>query len=345
MRLLCLLLLTAFSASALAQLHRGDALFAAGETPGFRVPLPVAAPAAPLSLYHDGAYDRTHFRGGATYGVAVLDRLLVGGTVGLDVLFGEYARRTVTLAPLVRYYAVNRAALRAYGQLQSGVRLSSLESAYFRTATIAAGVQLPLGGGALVGPQVAYTVQEGSNLLAAGVHLELQLAAATDEASVGVELDRGRYMLGIGTAGISVTENVKGANVRAGAHYFVTDRLAAAAVIGYDRSNESYDFGNGQERYVRFRTLHLGGGLRAYLADTGRLLWYGEAGAGRVWESLETNTGIDYFPGGFTYATAGVGGQYFLTPHVAVEAGPQLRYDLTNEAWVVGMNVGIRFLR
>ncbi|WP_116125457.1 hypothetical protein [Lewinella sp. IMCC34183] len=328
-----------------AQLQRGDRLILFDHAADFRSPQPVPEAGAGLSLYRRTDVERTVLQAGGGFGVALLDGLLVGGQVRASILSGEYGLRAFSLHPFVRYYFLNAAAPGAFGQLQSGVDYDGTDLTAFGSATVSAGVQLPVGGGARLTPYAGYTVAEGANSLQLGARLELRLRYGAADTTPVVRFRRGTLLLGGQLASATLTENTRRLTARTGAHFFLTRRLAVAAVAGYGGSYESYQFRDGDgERYVRFRELHLGAGLR-YLLTTGhRLVAYGEAGAGRLWESLDSNAGIDYFPGSFTYVTAGAGAMYLLNAWLAVEAGPQLRYDLTNERWVPGVNFGFRIV-
>ncbi len=328
-----------------AQIRKGDGLLYLDRTTSLQAPLPISPFSVGGGLYRDGGLERTTFHLGGSYGLAIVDPVVVGANLYADVSLGEFGGRQVEILPFVRYYPLNTAALMAYAELSSGLYAYRGGSELFKSARLAVGVHLPVGGGALLTPNLGYTVREGRNSLMLGADLQLRLRAGEDDEAPVADFSRGTFMLGAESIKLTLYENGNDIGADVGGHFFLADGFAVTGLIGYQRSYQNYPFGgNTADRYFRLSRLHLGAGARYYLTRDARLVWFGEGGLGRVWESLDTNYGIDYLDPSFTYLTAGVGGQYFLTRRIAVEAGPQVRYDLTHESVIAGINFGVRWV-
>ena len=345
-RFLCSLLLLCLVATvATAQIRKGDGLLYLDRFAPLEAPLPIPAFSVGGGLYRDGARQSSFFTLGGSYGRAIADPVVVGVTLYTTGRFGEFGDRQVDLLPFLRYYPLNTTALMAYAEVSSGVTAYRGGSELFKSARVAVGVHLPVGAGALVTPNIGYQIREGNNSLLLGAGLQLLVRDTPEGDAPVATFSRGTLMLGAENIQLTLFEDGNNIGADVGGHFFLSDGFAVAGLVGYQRTYSSYSFGGSTpDRYFRLSRLHLGAGARYYLTRGRRLVWYGEAGVGRVWESLDTNVGVDYLPQGFTYLTAGVGGQYFLTRRLAVEAGPQLRYDLTNEAVIAGMNFGVRWL-
>ena len=328
-----------------AQVERGDDLLLLTGIAPFRAPTPIPALANTAGLYRNPSLEETNLYFSAGYGKAIIAPLVIGGRVQGTASFGEYGRHAISLLPFARYYVINTPALLVFGEVASGLEAEPDDTRLFESAELSAGVQLPVGGGAYLSPTLSYQIHEGSNSLALGASLQLLLGDQGEEEAPSRTFRRGELMLGLEGASVNLFESGNSINANLGAHYFLTGRLAVGGLIGYGRSYNYYEIGGSTpDRYVRFSRLHLGAGARYYLTGGDRLVWFAEAGLGRFWESMDTNTGIDYFDGSFTYLTGGVGGQYFVTRRLALEAGPQLRYNLTSEQLIPGLNFGLRFL-
>ena len=328
-----------------AQIERGDGILFLDEPVSILAPLPIPSFSAGGGLYRDGGLERTAFHFGGSYGVAVTDPVVIGASLYSNVGFGEYGNRQVDIMPFARFYPLNTAALMAYAEVSSGLSTYRGGSDLFKSARLAVGAHLPVGGGTLVTPNLGYLITEGNNSLYLGAGLQFQLRAPGEEATPVADFSRGTLMLGAESIRLTLFDNGNNVGADVGAHFFVTDGLAVAGLIGYHRRYVNYTFGGSTpDRYLRLSQLHLGLGARYYLVRERQLVWYGEAGAGRMWESLDTNYGIDYLDPSFTYLTAGAGGQYFLSRRFSVEAGPQLRYDLTHKALIAGVNFGVRWI-
>lgn len=346
--LVCLaLFLSLLTTPALAQVSRGSLLLRLTAASPVHSPHPVPEAAAGLGLFRNPAPERTELYLSTNLAYAPLDRLLVGGQFSLSVSAGgDHGRRSYALQPYARYYLVNRAQLLAFGEVSTVIGYDGYDGYGFDRARVAAGLQLPLGGGTYLTPALQYSIGEGENSVGLAVGIEV-LLGRRDTSSLPATnmLGRGRVMLGGQSGSYARTTSTNATGLELGGHYLLTDRLAAAALFGYSRSHASYSFRNGTDnRHLTTRELHLAAGLRYYLAVHHRLGYYAEVGAGRVSYTIDTNVGVDYFDPSFTYLTVGGGAQYFLRRHLTLEAGPQLRYDLTNERWVPGLNVGVRVL-
>ena len=340
-----LLLLLFLSTGLLAQVRRGDVILELAPASPWGAPGFLPSPASAGGLYRQPDLERSIFFVNANYGVALLDQLVVGGRAGGTITGGEYGRQQFALMPYVRVYPLGNTPLMAYGELSSGLAYDGEDTQAFKAARLAAGIHLPVGGRAFLTPTLAYQINEGPNALQIGAGLQLLLRGEAGDEATPADFSRGRFQLGAEDVSVSLFDGGNTIGADAGAHFFVTDHVAVAALAGYQRSSSNYSFGGSTpDRYFRFTRLHLGAGARYYLTTARRLVWFADAGVGRIWESLDTNVGVDYFDGSFTYLTAGGGGQYFFTSRLSGEAGPQLRYDLTNEQLIPGINFGLRYL-
>ena len=353
MRITFTLLFLSYLAVAHAQVQRGDHIVTLKEPPFLNRP-------SPLFNAHDfgelflapgentGALDL-----GPTYGYALTDRLVVGGTVNAEIgYFSDGWTGHLGVDPYVRYYPINREAIGLYAQVSTAIgvvggRITDAtiadEGFYaFETANLRAGLQVPVASGVRMGPLLDYQIISGRNALMLGGQVELVLSAGgSPEASPVSAFRAGSVMLGGQLAQITFKKHQTIGSLRLGGHYFLTDRLAAGVAIG------AGGYRVGEQIVNKQLTLSADLSARYYLTTARRLVWYAEAGGGMVTGRRWNNDqfGNPTFQGDYFSVAIALGGQYFLRENIALEFGPQWRKELDNSytGKRVDVNFGARF--
>ena len=99
-----------------------------------------------------------------TYGFLLSDKFALGGQ--LSLVFGTDLETVYNLSPYARYYLLNGANLMGYVQLNTNIGnfadSFSDEFTAFQSVTATAGVQLPLGRGALFTPGTRLSYSGGA---------------------------------------------------------------------------------------------------------------------------------------------------------------------------------------
>ncbi|MGB3799086.1 MAG: hypothetical protein WA952_04680 [Lewinella sp.] len=336
-----------------AQIQRGDQIIT------LKAP---SSTTGPSPLYHAPDFgesffipsgNRLYFSLSPTYGYALTDRLVAGGTVHLDFDASEAGwSGLLGLSPYLRYYAINREKLGLYGQVSTnlyvaggripGVTIADAGFSAFTTANLQVGVQLPLTSGVRFGPVLEYQIESGRNLLTLGAQIEILLRRDGEaEAGPVSSFRAGSVMLGGQLAGVGFRKNLVYGNFRLGGHYFLADRLAVGLSLGASTTRF------GVNSIWKGVTLSTDVSARYYVTTGKRLVWYAEAGGGyftgRQWYDDQFDS-PDY-QGGYFSVTGAVGGQYFVRENIALEFGPQWRKVLDDPNWVgsIDLNIGARF--
>ncbi|PPK85207.1 hypothetical protein CLV84_2099 [Neolewinella xylanilytica] len=330
-----------------AQIARGDKLLSLSSAfPSAFADAPVSRPQAAYNagLLYDGQSGSVGLFFGGDYGYALRDRLVLGiGSLGL-IDFSSDADNVIVLRPSVRYYAVNAPSLMVFGQVGSSLTRIGEENTYFETLDLTAGLHYPLGSGALLTPKVAYTVNEGPNVLALSVGLELLMNSddATDEVVAGIR--KGRVMIGAESVGFTLRDDDSALGVELGGHYFVLDRLALGAQIGYRGDYARLRSGTGDGTSLTYTTFNAALAARYYLTAPSRRVWFAEAGAGHRRSALRSDILVDVPATSQQYLFFGGGMQRFVRENLALEVGPNVQYNFAGENWTYGLNFGFRYL-
>ncbi|WP_238752296.1 hypothetical protein [Neolewinella maritima] len=352
MRFFGLILSLLVTASVSAQIQRGDRFLSVDGRAGASL---TGASVTPLvsgdlgGIVLPGTFSEGLAYATPAYGLALTDRLIVGGSLTAVHPFGSRSDiGSIGLSPYLRYYGINRAQLGVYGQVMTGLGYRNGDLTGPDAVTVGAGLQLPLAVGARFGPSVDYVIGGAGNTLELGIRVELILGRNNrlQEAAVG-SFSKGAIMLGSQFVGAVVREDVSSAGVVVGGHYFLTDRLTAAPTIGMEGYQTDFSRPN-VTRITTLRNYAVGLSSRYYLTTERHLLWFAEAGVGyqtnysrRDFGNGEIRSSSDVF-----LLTASAGGQLFIRDNVALEAGPQFRRffgDGVNYS-LFSLNGGIRFL-
>ncbi|WP_104421281.1 hypothetical protein [Neolewinella xylanilytica] len=341
--LLCCLI----SLFAHAQIRRGDHIVTLNQTYSLE---------GPTQLFHAADFGELGFVLGdrysyislaPTYGYALTDRLVVGGSPNgmVSRWFGQW-NWGVSLDPYLRYYFVNRERLGVYGQVSSTLGLVQQTFSSFDRVNLRAGLQVPLTSGVWVGPAVDYTVRSGTNYLSLGGQIEVVLnSKGRDGASPVSSLRAGALMLGGQLASIGLSKFITSGSVDLGGHYFLTKRWAVGLSLGVAVGRVDLQPTTRPVEWPYRLSASLSS--RYYLVPVGRLLWYAEAGAGySIFHSDRSDQSSIGTPESRQHAyTAATGGQYFLQDNIALEFGPQLRrYSQDGDGYTnIGVTGGVRF--
>ncbi|WP_157974365.1 outer membrane beta-barrel protein [Lewinella sp. IMCC34183] len=332
-----LLVLLLFSVSATAQLQRGDRLIFSSPTGSYTFPTP--SPAAGASAGYDAGDDFSTVRFAASYGHAVLDRVMVGTALYGDFYLMEGGQSFLSLSPFLRYYFLNREKLRVFGEVGSRLGKAGENFTAFDQLNLSAGLQIPLQSDVFFTPNLSYTAMEGENNLGAGARLEIQLRERDGAEKAIGSLRKGQLMLGAESIGIGRRSNFTSAGLSVGGHYFLSDRLAAGVTLGGNHFTVQNTM---TDQFIHSSNLTLGASARYYLNNEAHTLWFVEGGVGRAWQRQKTQ-GADAFSFGTTSASVGGGAQIFVRERISLEVAPLLKYDFRTEKLGAGLNLGLRF--
>lgn len=295
------------------------------------------------------------------YGAFVSDHLLVGGgfLMGYQSDF-EDGFTVLALAPFARYYFNPTADnTHFFGQLGFDVfgTLFSGEFNYNIGGDLSVGLTHRLGGGVAMDAFLAVRDDDLRGLVDAplriyagaglGIYLQQDQWAGRKTAPAGFKA--GSWMIG-GSASRINWEPVEDGDlsffISPNAYYFVGDYLAVGVGVGFDFTR--LRFAGGQQRYTN-TDITLNPQVRFYLSETGsRQQWFIAGGAGF---QFEENRFQSDFPVGFPEAESirryqlglGVGLNTFLTPNVAFELGPNLRYFSETDNYRLGFDIGLQY--
>ena len=347
MRTRLLLSLLLFSGSLLlqAQLQRGDQLLSVSGlqvAPGETVSPLLGDNLAVLRYFPQAAGGGGVLAAGIDYGYLLTDRLAVGGSlVGILGIGSGEGDGAAALNPYLRYYAINRPDLMAFGQLNVGTLAVNQGEFFDEGYALSAGVHLPLAAGILATPMASYQFNRGRNLftVGAGVTLVLGKNNRPDERPAA-NLQRGDVLLGAQSLSLGTREGVLTFGGGLGGYYFLSSRFALGLAL--EGSRTRIEFGQrGTDAFVSSR-LGFGAGARYYLTTTGRSLWFTEIGISRDRYRVDDGFRTD-FTVTQTSLLGGGGLQWFIRDNVALEVGPQLRYYTSDDELTVNANFGIRF--
>ena len=343
------LLVFCFSLSAFAQIGRGDHVITLGH--------PTASLTGTANdlggiFYHpDANYGQLSLR--PTYGYALTDRWVVGGSLGLTfsrfpAMLGDdpSTNWNVSLDPYLRYYAINRERLGLYGQVGTGVGINRDGVYGLEALQLQAGLQFPLAAGIRVGPTVDYTIRNRRNYLSVGAGIEVVLGPRSGEDKPTAAFTAGSIMLGSQLLEIGSSRNSRSGALRLGGHYFLTDRIAAGLSLGAGGSR--FNFGTAAiDRSYRANEYLATLSGRYYFTTDRRLVWYGEAGAGVSHLAYRSDPVQGDLPEDQTVYSAfgGVGLQWFVRKNIALETGVQFNRNAVGDNWqtTVSTPVGVRF--
>ena len=343
MRFTFTLLLVWVSVVTYAQIQRGDHIITLDR---FTNLLSTAEDFGGVKFETDHTY--TFLSLSATNGYALTNRIVIGGTPGVELLISrDYRYYNFTIDPYLRYYVVNQAQLGIFGQVSTGLSVGEYGVAAFHNTTLRAGLQLPLTSGVRIGPALDYVFLEELNRTSLGVNLEIVLSTRGVGKQPLGKFGEGSVMIGGQLGNVWRRKTVVGGQLNVGGYYFLTDRLATGL---------SVDVTGGRRKNVSTGGLHASGihllsnvGLRYYVTTGQRLVWYGEVGGGYVYSTWRTPTHDSYnqVTENAWVLSGAVGGQYFLRENIALEFGPQFRRSAGDaDLSSVGLTTGARiFLR
>ena len=298
-------------------------------------------------LFYQSEFDNIGISVFPTYGYALTDRLVLGGTPNLALYNtdGDWGAG-FGLNPYLRYYLINRERLGVFGQVSTDLGINDGGIYGFSSARLRTGLQLPLTSGVRIGPTLDYVVNSGRNYFTLGGTIEIVLNAddAGEEQPVGT-FSRGTVMLGGQLANVRVSKNFTGGDLYLGGHYFVSDRIAAGLSVGLQGGQQDYS-NSSQDFFYRYDRQSVDLSARYYFTTGKRLIWYGEAGGGyfRSVQRSENPFGAQRLSEDGLSAFASFGGQYFVRDNIALEFGPQLRQIFGgNRNTTFGLTAGVRF--
>ncbi len=340
-----------------AQIQRGDQLIIPGA--GGLVP-PNSASVGGLSAYNYSASDETQvdLDLGFSYGYALLDRLVVGADINVGVGHAGGIFSNYRLDPFARYYVVNRPGLGVFGQV--GTRFSDYGgnaggSSVLEQLTLQTGLQLPIAAGLFLTPTIAYAAQKGDNEVTLGAGLQLLLHPGTTDEAITGNFGKGTITLGGQSVSLAARDGRIQGGLSVGGQYFLTDRLAAGVQLGV--GGVRYALQNSDPEGLQSQhggNVDIGGSARYYLSAPRRLVWFLDAGAGYavnwqsrpVWENFGTATQrlvAQKDRSSMGYLAAGGGAQYFIRKNIALEAAPQFRYGLKEDAFYGRTRFAVNF--
>ncbi len=345
MRTLLTCLLLATSCSLLAQIQRGDRLL--------RLEYDNSVVSDNLAtLYHQSSGDYTELAVYPTYGIALTNRLVVGGQLYASLYrFSGEGFADIGLSPFVRYYPVNRARLGVFIEASTGVALSGGELFAGEALRLTAGLQLPLAPGLRIGPDLSYHLQEGWNTVSLGTRMELVLGRNTRSESTPVAtFGKGSLMVGGQQASFNLRRDAKivFGGFSLSAHYFLSNRLAAIGGLAFSATYGN--LGTSQNDFIISGVSpSVTTGARYYLSSGRRLVWFMESRATYAanFDTSPDRNGRDSYRYSVQLAGGG-GGQYWIRDRIALEFGPEFRrviesYDELSTS-LISLNGGVRFL-
>ena len=235
-----------------------------------------------------------------------------------------------------------------YGQLSTGFSIDNFKSlSAFDGLSALVGLHYPLVPGVLLTPSIGYGRSEDYSVLflGAGVQLVLGKNNRPEERAVG-SFQRGDLLAGAQGVNLNFTESTTSYGTDLGAYYFLTERFALGVAMGLSRSGQRYISSAGDEKNVYY-DLSAGIGTRYYLTTEQHTIWFVEAGASYDYDNVRS-TISGSADRNAVQLLGGAGAQIFVRDNVALELGPQLRYNIVGQEYLptvsVGMIFGIRFL-
>ena len=288
-------------------------------------------------------------------GYFISDNTLVGGTVALS-FFTDFDESStiVGLSPFVRYCYTPEATngLHFYGQAEIGyaVLLNDTDN-NFQPLSLGVGATRMLNSSVALDGFLGYRKfdlgSEGSSTLSVGASINMFIDDASygDRKNASASLQRGDVLIGgtIGALDFGLEEGGGTAfDVRPQLFYFFGPQLAigGGVRIGFS-GNEVANFS------FRSTSLGISPQLRYYLSNSGHQLWFLSGGLNIDYTRQRTES--DFF-GDQTFTNTGVelavggGVNSFITPNVALEIGPSLRYNTEIETVRLGVDVGVQVL-
>ncbi|CAH1002460.1 hypothetical protein LEM8419_03339 [Neolewinella maritima] len=325
-----------------AQIQRGDILLTLGGIGGLNRGGTIGGAS------YDTKFDAATVYVLPTFGYALTDRIVLGGTTGFMASMGLGANTVFYLNPYARYYVLNKEKLSAFAQVSTGFSADSDGVSLFDELNLGMGLQFPVAPGILFGPTIDYTLGGRRNTVNFGANFEIRLGSNTrPEEPVVAGFRKGSIMLGSQFVSASFRKNIAQGGIAIGGHYFLTDRLTAALYLGGGASD--FEFGtSSQPRSYRSGSFSIDLGSRYYLTTRKRLVWFAEGGAGFRRSSF-TSVAIGQESSSRSNSfnlSAGAGAQYFLRENVSLDVMPQVRhiFDGASSTTTLGLNVGASFI-
>ena len=312
-----------------------------------------------LNLAPEPFYDQLNVVVSPTYGVFVSDHLLLGGSlVGGYLSDFEDNGILVGGAPFARYY-FNPQAANTHFFSDLGVDFFggsfggdfdyvlggnfSLGLTHFLGEGVAVDASLGLRDGDLQGTELPLRIFASTSL---SIYFQQGQWAGRKTTEAGFKA--GSWMIGGSTSGFGWEPVENGDidfSIRPNVYYFIGDYLAVGAGIGFDFERVKLN----SRQQITFTDVMLSPQIRYYLSETGsRHQWFVAGGAGFL---IEENRFRSDFPTGFPSEESfrsyelglGFGVNTFLTPNVALELGPSLRYFSEDESYRVGFDIGLQY--
>ncbi|MBB4078031.1 hypothetical protein GGR28_000632 [Lewinella aquimaris] len=346
---LYLLVLIFISTSGAAQIQRGDRLIVLNNSSGLVPPSPVRL--GNLSVAKDPFTDQTEVGLGfdLTAGYAVLDRVLVGAATGVGVSSQDGVTGNYYLNPFARYYFLNRPDLGVFGQVGTNIGRYGNNHSALNRLDLEAGLQIPIAEGLLLTPAISYFATSGRNMVSLGAGLELLLTPSTEGKKPVGNFKKGTIALGGQNGWVRRRRRIIDLNVQVGGQYFLTDRLAGGVQLGLMFGRFAVpDNANAVRPANSYVGVDIGAGVRYYLTQQKRLVWFLDGGAGHMRQWYKSAVNPETSATNSTYLSVGGGAQYFLRDNVALEVTPQLRTYLSDDRpdrrTSTGINFGFRVM-
>lgn len=372
--LLIFTVLLAGHLSAYAQFTKGDHYFSAFALQDrsflYNDYLTVNADHAELSLWrNDRSESQLLLAGFAEYGRFSSSHVLLGSGVALGIYSDlNFFSPIIGLSPFARHYlSANTGPSRFYIQLQGKVLL--LLGGGEVTSSIGGNLQFGLT--QLLSEVIAFDGymgvargggfgQQGTELLL-GTQLSVYLTKEgfRQRKHTTSAMRPGTIMLGGTSAAMSWeppgndnfnTERFS-LNVSPNIYYFLTTRLAFGAGLTWRYEDFTTKDRNDSFRTLSSRThLAISPQLRYYISEPGaHLRWFLATGCAFVKQRIKNNIFLPGFDSrsdetvNQTEFALGVGLNSFITPQLALELGPNLRYENGGKSYRLAFDVGLQY--
>ncbi|MEL6969022.1 MAG: hypothetical protein AAFO02_02540 [Bacteroidota bacterium] len=285
-------------------------------------------------------------------GYFLSDHTLLGGTVALTVItdFDE-STTIVGLIPFVRYYFNPEAtsSLQFFGQAELGITAVIDESdantvPFFLGGGVTRMLNANVGLDAFVGLRDFDLSNDGGSALAFGASINMFFndESYSNRRTASADLQQGMFMVGGTTGAASFSINNGGGNnfvVQPQLFYFFSPQLALGGGVRIGFGNTDFIFGGS----LSTTNFGISPQARYYFDSSGHQLWFLGGGL-----NINHNRQESSFPGAEpitdTELEIAVGGgiNSFITPNVALEIGPSIRFGTSNDIVRIGVDVGVQ---
>ncbi|HMO40707.1 MAG TPA: hypothetical protein PKC76_15670 [Saprospiraceae bacterium] len=281
-----------------------------------------------------------------TVGYFLSKHWVAGANIGGTILYNSSSDNVssgIGLSPLVRYYLNPNHERRnwfltAAGGITAGVDSDGADIAFGNLA-LGGGVNYFLAPGvALEGFVGTYGLNQEDAKLITSLGLQFFLHPNRDKTTVSPAIGTGTLLLG-GSGNIALYDNAWGGNLSPNVGIFVNDRLALGTglVLIYRKTTGS-DLSVSLGLLTPF--------VRYYFnPEQGRTLWFAAVSAGLARVTLNNSNFPDRNNSFVRGASVGLGLNYFITPHAAIEAQLNFGYSAQEALNLtrVGGSLGLQF--